>query len=116
MLATALVTRLPIASLSLAMLMHVRALTGSFEAAGLTVGVDLAASALVAPVLGRIIDRRGPRWLMTAGSLLWVVLVLAWSQVGSVLAWYLIWAGMGLAMSATSPASSGSPGAGYCTS
>ena len=66
LLATALVTRLPIASLSLAMLMHVRALTGSFEAAGLTVGVDLAASALVAPVLGRIIDRRGPRAVMLA--------------------------------------------------
>jgi MFS family permease len=27
--------------------------------------------------------------------------VLAWSQVGSLLAWYLIWVGMGLAMSAT---------------
>jgi hypothetical protein len=66
LLATALVTRLPIASLSLAMLMHVRALTGSFEAAGLTVGVDLAASALDAPVHGRIIDRRGPRELMQA--------------------------------------------------
>ncbi len=46
------------------MLMHVRALTGSFALAGLTVGVDLAASAIVAPVLGRIIDRRGPRAVM----------------------------------------------------
>ena len=43
LLVTALITRLPIASLTLAMLMHVRALTGSFGEAGLTVGVDLAA-------------------------------------------------------------------------
>ncbi len=64
LLATALITRLPIASLTLAMLMHVRALTGSFAQAGLTVGVDLAASAIAAPALGRIIDRRGPRAVM----------------------------------------------------
>jgi len=64
LLVTALITRLPIASLTLAMLMHVRTLTGSFTEAGLTVGVDLAASAIAAPVLGRIIDRRGPRAVM----------------------------------------------------
>ena len=68
LLATALITRLPIASLTLAMLMHVRTLTGSFAHAGLTVGVDLAASAMIAPALGRIIDRRGPRAvLLTTG-------------------------------------------------
>lgn len=66
LLATALITRLPIASVTLAMLMHVRALTGSFTQAGLTVGVYLAASALVAPALGRIIDRRGPRTVLLA--------------------------------------------------
>ena len=64
LLVTALITRLPIASLTLAMLMHVRTLTGSFTEAGLTVGVDLAASAIAAPALGRIIDRRGPRAVM----------------------------------------------------
>ncbi|MGH8714599.1 MAG: MFS transporter [Casimicrobiaceae bacterium] len=66
LLATALLSRLPIGSLSLAMLMHVRALTGSFALAGLTVGVDLAASAIVAPALGRTIDRRGPRAVLLA--------------------------------------------------
>ena len=64
LLVTALITRLPIASLTLAMLMHVRTLTGSFTEAGLTVGVDLAASAIAAPALGRIVDRRGPRAVM----------------------------------------------------
>jgi len=34
LLVTALITRLPIASLTLAMLMHVRTLTGSFTEAG----------------------------------------------------------------------------------
>ena len=66
LLATALITRLPIATLALAMLMHVRTLTGSFTQAGLTVGVDLAASAITAPALGRIIDRRGPRGVLLA--------------------------------------------------
>jgi len=69
-------------------------LTGAYS-------LGLLVSGFAAPFVGRWIDRRGPRWLMTAGSLLGVALVLAWSQVGSVLVWYLIWAGMGLAMSAT---------------
>lgn len=69
-------------------------LTGAYS-------LGLLVSGFAAPFVGRWIDRRGPRWLMTAGSLLGVLLVLAWSQVGSVLIWYLIWAGMGLAMSAT---------------
>ncbi|MGH8800045.1 MAG: MFS transporter, partial [Casimicrobiaceae bacterium] len=66
LLATALLSRLPIGSLSLAMLMYVRALSGSFALAGLTVGGYLAASAIVAPALGRIIDRRGPRAVLFA--------------------------------------------------
>lgn len=69
-------------------------LTGAYSLA-------LLVSGFAAPFVGRWIDRRGPRWLMTAGSLLGVALVLAWSRVGNELVWYLIWAGMGLAMSAT---------------
>ena len=70
------------------------ALTGAYS-------LGLLVSGMAAPFVGRWIDRRGPRALMTAGSLLGVALVLAWSQVGSLLVWYLIWVGMGLAMSAT---------------
>lgn len=69
-------------------------LTGAYSLA-------LLVSGIAAPFVGRWIDRRGPRALMTAGSLLGVATVLAWSQVGSLPAWYLIWVGMGLAMSAT---------------
>ena len=47
--------------LSLALLMHLRALVGSFATAGAIVGGYLVASALVAPILGRTVDRRGLR-------------------------------------------------------
>ena len=68
--------------------------TGAFSLA-------LLVSAVSAPLVGRWLDRRGPRALMTIGSLAGVGLVLAWSSVGSLWAFYLIWAGMGLAMAAT---------------
>jgi MFS family permease len=61
MVAMALLARMPLGTLGLAMLLHVRALTGSFATAGSTVGVYLAATAVTAPVGGRIIDRIGPR-------------------------------------------------------
>ena len=59
LLAVALVARMPIGMLSLALLMHLRALVGSFATAGAIVGGYLVASALVAPILGRTVDRRG---------------------------------------------------------
>ena len=61
MLAMALVTRMPIGTVSLAMLLHVRALTGSFATAGASVGIYLGAAAMAAPIVGRYIDRNGPR-------------------------------------------------------
>jgi len=61
MLALALVSRMPIGMLSLAMLMHVRTLSASFTTAGITLGVFLAAAGTTAPVIGRIVDRVGPR-------------------------------------------------------
>jgi MFS family permease len=61
LLATALLTRLPISTVGFAMLMHVRSLFGSFSVAGAAVGAYLAASAAMAPVFGRMIDRHGPR-------------------------------------------------------
>ena len=69
-------------------------LTGAYSLA-------LLVSGLAAPFVGRWIDRRGPRALMTAGSALGVLLVLAWSLVGGGAAYYAVWAGIGLAMAAT---------------
>ena len=71
--------------------------------ATLTGGYSLALllSGLAAPFVGRWLDRHGPRALMTAGSGLGVLLVAAWAAVDTFVAYYLIWAGLGLAMAAT---------------
>lgn len=68
-------------------------ITGAFSLAQLVAG----ASAI--PV-GRWVDRHGSRGLMTAGSLLAALLLVAWSQVRSLGAFYALWALMGVAMSA----------------
>lgn len=66
-------------------------LTGAFSLA-------LLLSGLAAPLVGRLLDRTGPRLPMTAGSLLATFLLLAWSHVSDLLLFYTIWAGLGLAM------------------
>jgi MFS family permease len=66
-------------------------LTGAFSLA-------LATSALAAFPVGRWLDRRSPRLLMTLGSIAGALLVLAWSQVHDLLLFYLVWIGIGLAM------------------
>ena len=62
LLAMAIIARMPIGTVTLALVLHVRALTGSFATAGAAVGIYLGASAATAPFVGRWIDRRGPRW------------------------------------------------------
>ncbi|MEO8849625.1 MAG: MFS transporter, partial [Casimicrobiaceae bacterium] len=69
-LALTFLARMPIGTLTLSMLLHVRALSGSFAIAGSTVGAYLTASALAAPLVGRWVDRRGVRApLITTGVL-----------------------------------------------
>src|SRR5262245_61059452 len=70
------------------------AISGAFS-------LGLAISALAAVPVGRWLDRRGPRGLMTAGSCLAAVLCLAWARVESAPALYAVWFGMGFAMAAT---------------
>lgn len=60
MLVLTFVARLPLGTLTLALLMHVQAMSGSFAVAGATVGAYLAAAAVTSPFVGRWIDRRGP--------------------------------------------------------
>jgi MFS family permease len=50
--------------------------------------------------IGRMVDLRGPRLVMSLGSILGVLLLLAWSQVHGLFAFYMIWIGMGIAMAA----------------
>jgi MFS family permease len=66
MLAMAIVARMPIGTVTLALLLHVRALTGSFATAGAAVGAYLGASAATSPFIGRWIDRRGARTALIA--------------------------------------------------
>jgi sugar phosphate permease len=67
--------------------------------AQLTAGFSLAllASGLAAVPVGAWIDRRGARGLMTAGSVLASGLVLAWSTVTDLLAYYALWLALGVA-------------------
>jgi MFS family permease len=61
LLLVALLTRMPVGMVGFAMLMFLRESLGNFALAGAAVGINFVAMAAVAPVLGRIIDRRGPR-------------------------------------------------------
>lgn len=67
------------------------ALTGGFSAA-------LLASGIAGLVVGRWLDRHGPRLLMTVGSIAAALLVVAWSGVGSLPAFYAIFIGLGITM------------------
>jgi cyanate permease len=69
-------------------------MTGAFSLALLLAG-------LAAIPVGRWLDGHGPRLLMTVGSIAGSLLVLAWSRVATLPQLYLIWAGIGLTMSAT---------------
>jgi MFS family permease len=70
LVAMAMVARMPLGTHGLALLLHVRALTDSFATAGGAVGAYLAASAVSAPVIGRLVDRIGPRGpLLVTGSI-----------------------------------------------
>ncbi|MGP4099248.1 MFS transporter [Nonomuraea sp. KM90] len=67
--------------------------------AQLTGAITLAVlvSGLVAPLIGRWLDRHGGRGLMTVGSALGALAVLAWSQVRSVVQLYLVCGVLGMA-------------------
>jgi MFS family permease len=69
------------------------AVTGAYSLA-------LLCSGLAAVPVGRWLDRHGPRALMTAGSALGGLLLVAWSQVSSLWVFYLIMAGIGVATAA----------------
>jgi MFS family permease len=67
--------------------------TGAFSLASLVMGV-------AAIPVGRWVDRYGARGVMTAGSLLATLGLIAWSRVQSVAAFYAAWMVLGFAMAA----------------
>jgi len=68
-------------------------LTGGFSLA-------LLISGIAAVPVGHWLDRHGTRVLMTVGSIAATLLLLAWSQVTTIIGFYLVWAGIGLAFAA----------------
>src|SRR5437868_4843151 len=66
-------------------------LTGAFSLA-------LLCSAGAALPIGRWLDRHGTRFLMTLGSCVASLLVLAWAAVENLTLFYLIWVGIGIIM------------------
>lgn len=70
LLSTALLGRLPQGMSALAVLLLVRDTTHSYAAAGIAVGANALATAAAAPVLGRMVDRVGRRWVVGPAALL----------------------------------------------
>jgi MFS family permease len=62
--------------------------------------IALLVSAAFAVPAGRWVDRGGARVMMTLGSCAAVALMVAWAHVESLLALYLLWAGLGVTMAA----------------
>jgi MFS family permease len=68
LLAASVLARLPLAMISIAFLVHVQRLTGSFAVAGLACSASAICGALASPLLGRLVDRRGQTRVLLAGG------------------------------------------------
>ena len=90
LLATSVVARIPAAMLSIALLVHVRQITGSFGAAGLATGAYGAAIGVGGPLLGRLADRRGQRGVLLTGAGATAVQLLALAVLPSGAPWALL--------------------------
>jgi hypothetical protein len=67
--AVSIAARVPVATLSIGLLVHARQLTGSFAAAGLVAGAYAVALAAGGPLLGALVDRRGQTGALVGGAL-----------------------------------------------
>ena len=66
---TSILARLPLAMLTIGVLVHVQQRTGSYAAAGLVSGTLAVAQGAGGPTLGRLVDRRGQTAVLLAGAL-----------------------------------------------
>jgi MFS family permease len=85
LLLVALLTRMPVGMVGFAMLMFLRESLGNFALAGAAVGINFISMAAVAPILGRIIDRTGPRTpLIVTGTVqpLALIAIIASAKLG----------------------------------
>jgi predicted MFS family arabinose efflux permease len=75
--ATSILARLPLAMLSIGLLVHTQHLTGSFAAAGVVTGVYAIALGVGGPLLGRLVDRRGQTSVLLASATVAAALLVA---------------------------------------
>ena len=68
LLASSVVARLPLAMLSIAILVHAQQITGSFAIAGLACSAYAISAALASPILGRLVDRHGQTTVLLMGA------------------------------------------------
>jgi MFS family permease len=67
--ASSILGRIPLAMLSIALLVHTEHLTDSFAAAGIVTAAYAVALGVVGPVLGRLVDRRGQTVVLIGSAL-----------------------------------------------
>ncbi len=85
LLAVGLLSRMPIGMVGFAMLIFLRESLGNFALAGAAVGIDYVAAAIAAPIVGRIVDRSGPRGVLYVTGVmqpLWLVGLLFAAKMG----------------------------------
>src|SRR5262245_15128382 len=70
-----IVSRLPMGALGLVLILRTREMTGSYAAGGLASGAFAIALGVAAPVLGRVIDRRGQTAVLVLTGLASTVLL-----------------------------------------
>src|SRR5262245_27179595 len=68
LLTLSVIARLPMAMLSIGMLIHAKHLTGSFTAAGIVDGAYALSLAIGGPLLGQLVDRRGQTTVLLASA------------------------------------------------
>ncbi|HEX4009547.1 MAG TPA: MFS transporter [Solirubrobacteraceae bacterium] len=73
--ALSIIARLPLAMLSIALLVRVQRLTGSFAQAGVVSGAYAIALGVGGPLLGRVVDRRGQTTVLVAAATVAAVLL-----------------------------------------
>jgi MFS family permease len=77
LLASSVVARLPLAMLSIAILVHVQRITGSFAIAGVACSAYAICGALASPMLGRLVDHHGQTTVLVAGAAMTAATVIA---------------------------------------
>src|SRR4051812_2839882 len=77
------VARVPVGMTGVALVIYVHDRTGSFGAAGAVAGASTIGLALTAPVLGRLVDRRGPRPVLVPAAAVAAAALVALVLVGN---------------------------------